>query len=105
MVDFYNYFSTIPSLRSTIKYIEEDSSVPGLDTFLGQVADAFKNNPKFSDSLIVALVKAAATNVLHGSNATTEEKVLDFHRYLQTYNPAAAQILSADLSVPSTRWL
>ena len=105
MVDFCNYVSTLPSLRSTIKYVEEDSSVPGLDTFLGQVADAFKKNPKFSDSLIVALMKAAATKVLHGSNAATEEKVLNFHRYLQTYNPAAARVLSANLSGPSARWL
>mmetsp|Transcript_16974 Transcript_16974/g.27420 ORF Transcript_16974/g.27420 Transcript_16974/m.27420 type:complete len:102 (-) Transcript_16974:238-543(-) len=100
MVGYCNYVSTLPACQTTFNYVVEDS-VPGLDSFLRNVADAFKKEPMFQDSLLVSLMKAAVTTLLHGSNAATEEKVINFYRFLQTYSPNTARIVSRNTFIPS----
>ena len=104
LVEYFNYISTIPTCRTKFNYAG-DSSVPGLDSFLDNVAEAYKKDPKFSDSVIVALMKAAVAKTLHGSNTKAEEKVINFYRFLQTYNPKTFEVVSANLNGPSARWL
>ena len=64
-----------------------------------------KDNPKFKDSLIVSLLHAAVAKHMYGSNAVSEEKVINFYRYIHTYNPKVAQVISANLHGPSDRWI
>ena len=52
-----------------------------------------------------ALFKAAIAKEQYGSNAATEEKVINFFRFIQTFDPKAAEVLSANLRGPSKRYM
>ena len=82
-----------------------NNSVPGIRTMFNEAADLCEKNPKFQSSLTVALFKAAMAKEKFGSNARTEEKVVNFYRFIQTYDPKAAAALSANLGGPSMRWM
>ena len=40
-----------------------------------------------------------------GKNARTKEIVTNFYRYVNTYNPKAAEVVSANLGGPDRRWM
>ena len=82
-----------------------NDSVPGPKTLFNEAADLCEKNPKFQSSLIVALLKAAMAKEKTGSNAKTDEKVVNFYRFIKTYDPKAAAVLSANLGGPSMRWM
>ena len=77
-----------------------DNSVPGMKVLFEQAADLCERNPKFEGSLIVALFKAAVAKEKFGKNARTKEMVTNFYRYVNTYNPKAAEVVSANLGGP-----
>eukprot|EP00957_Ditylum_brightwellii_P021557 1625337-Ditylum_brightwellii.AAC.1 len=81
------------------------NSVPGIWTMLNKAADLCKKNPKLQCSLIVALLKATMAKEKYGSNAKSEEMVVNFYRCVHTYDPNAAAVLSANLCGPSEHWL
>jgi len=105
-VDYCSYMAKLAKRMpdKTFKAIGEDAA-PGMVTLFENLAEACKKNPNFQSSLVVAMLKAAAAKELHGNNAATEEKVVNFFRFIQTYDAKAAQVLSANLSGPSARWM
>ena len=38
-------------------------------------------------------------------NAATEEKVVNFYRFMHTYNPKLYQVVSGNLNGPSDQWI
>ena len=42
---------------------------------------------------------------LHIRDAATEEKVVNFYKYINSYNPKATQIVVANLHGPGDRWI
>ena len=96
IVDYAKYMSSIPLPRGTFKLADENSA-PGLDKFLTDIAKVVKKEPKFMDSLIVGLMKAATAKMLHGPNAETCDQVRSFFRLMGTYNKSATQLACANL--------
>ena len=82
-----------------------DDSVPGMQILFEQAGDLCKANPKFQSSLIVALFKAAVAKEKWGKNDKTEERVTNFFRFINTYDPKAAEVVSANLGGPGKRWM
>jgi hypothetical protein len=105
-VDYGRYMASICNQLppQSFKTIGENSA-PGLDKFLGDVADCWKANPDFRSGLQVALVKAAIAKSKSGNKSKMGEKVLNFYRFLNTYDKKATQVLSANLGGPSDRYL
>lgn len=85
--------------------IAGEGSAPGMKSLFGNAEELCKKNPSFRSSIIVALFKAACAKEQHGSNAATDEKVVNFFRYISTYDKKAAQVMSANLGGPSQRWM
>ena len=81
-----------------------DDSVPGMQILFEQAGDLCKANTKFQSSLIVALFKAAVAKENWGKNAKTEERVTNLFRFINTYDPKAAEVISANLGGPGKRW-
>jgi hypothetical protein len=82
-----------------------ENSTPGLNKFLGDVAECWKYNPDFRSGLQVALVKTVIAKSKSGNKSKIEEKVLNFYRFMNTYDKKAAEVLSANLGGPSERYL
>ena len=53
----------------------------------------------------VALVKAAIAKSKSGNKAKSDEKVINFYRFLNTHNKKATEVLSANLGGPSESYL
>ena len=82
-----------------------ENSAPGLNKFLGDVAECWKSNPDFRSGLQVALVKTAIAKSKSGNKSKIEEKVLNFYRFMNTYNKKATEVLLANVGGPSERYL
>ena len=82
-----------------------ENSAPGLDKFLGDVADCWKSNPNFRSGLQVALVKAAIAKSKSGNKSKMGEKALNFYQFLNMYDEKATEVLLANLGGPSDRYL
>ena len=76
-----------------------------MDILFKNAKQLCKDNPKFKDSLIVALFRAAIAKNINGNNAATEEKVVNFYRFINTYNPKLSQVVEGNLHNPSDRWI
>ena len=74
-----------------------------MDILFKNAKQLCKDNPKFKDSLIVALFRAAIAKNKNGHNAATEEKVVNFYRFINTYNPKLSQVVAGNLHGPSDR--
>lgn len=85
--------------------VKTPGAVPGTSEFLKKVTDLYTENPKFCDSLVIGLLKAAVARTTGQRNAVMDEKVINFYRYVSTYSPRAAQVVWANLEGPSHRWL
>eukprot|EP00957_Ditylum_brightwellii_P163459 12444997-Ditylum_brightwellii.AAC.1 len=59
-------------------------------------------NQNFQSSIIVALLNVVCTKEQHGSNIETDEKVVNFFRFISTYDKKAAEVMSANLGGTST---
>ena len=66
-----------------------------------EVAVLCEKNPEFQSSLIVALFKAAVCKEKFGTNAKTEESVVNFYHFIATFNAKAVLVVSANLCGPS----
>ena len=82
-----------------------EKSVPGIRTLFNEAAVLCEKNPEFQSSLIVALFKAAVCKEKFGTNAKTEESVVNFYRFIATFDAKAASVVSANLRGPSMRWM
>ena len=80
-------------------------SVPSIKFLFNKAGDLCKKNPHLWDSLIVALLRGAVAKANFGSNAKTEERVVNFFWYVQNYDHKAAEVMSANLGGPGKRWL
>lgn len=107
LVGYTQYLRSFHSKLDTDKMkVKDPNAVPGTDSFLGDVAEVYETNPKFRDSLEVALIKTLLAKLKTGrSNVKKEEKVVNFIRLLATHSPAAAEVASANLGGPSKRWM
>eukprot|EP00957_Ditylum_brightwellii_P152853 11634313-Ditylum_brightwellii.AAC.1 len=74
--------------------------ISGIQDLFNTAADLCEKNPQFQSSLIVVLFKAAVTKEKIGANAKTEERVVNFFPFIQTYDPNAASVLSANIGGP-----
>ena len=103
-IDYANHMKKLSRqlTKSTSKLSSEDST-PSMERLFVNANQICKDNPKFKDSLIVSLLHAAVAKHMYGSNAASEEKVVNFYRYIHTYNPKVAQVVSANLHGPSER--
>ena len=63
------------------------------------------DNLPFKDSLIVSLLYAAATKYKYGNSTASEEKVVNFYVFINTYNPTFTQAVLANLQGPSDFWI
>ena len=82
-----------------------DDSVPGMSSLFEEAGELYKKNPDLQDSLVVALLKGAVAKAKYGTNAKTEQKVVNFFRYIRTIDSKAAEVMSANLMGPSKRWM
>eukprot|EP00957_Ditylum_brightwellii_P105917 8078250-Ditylum_brightwellii.AAC.1 len=82
-----------------------ESSASGLPVLFKEAATLYEKNPTFWDSLIVALLKGAVAREKYGVNTRLGEKVTNFYCFVTTYSKTAANIVSANLLGPSSRWL
>ena len=90
-VEYGNYMASFckelpPKIFKTIG----ENSAPGLNKFLGDVAECWKSNPDFRSGLQVALVKTAIAKSKSGNKSKIEEKVLNFYRFMNTYDKKPA---------------
>ena len=76
-----------------------------MNVLFKQAANIYENNKDFQSGLVVALPKAAVAKEIYGSNAKTDLQVLNFVRLMTTYDPRAAQLVSANLGGPGERWV
>ena len=76
-----------------------------MDILFKNAKQLCNDNPKFKDSLIVALFRAAITKNKHGYNVVTEVKVANFYRFINTYNPKLSQAVSGNLHGSSDQWI
>ena len=51
------------------------------------------------------MVKGDVAKQIHGKNAVMDKKVLNFFRFVRTYDKKAADVLSANIGGPCDRWL
>ena len=89
-VEYGKYMASIckrlpPQLFKTIG----ENSAPGLDKFLGDVANCWKSNPDFRSGLQVALVKASIVKSKSGNKSKIREKVLNFYRFFNRHDKKA----------------
>eukprot|EP00957_Ditylum_brightwellii_P013505 1018907-Ditylum_brightwellii.AAC.1 len=75
-----------------------------MQALFNNTADLCEKNPTFQSSFIVALFKATVVKEKSGANAKTEERVVDFFQFIQTYNHNADLVLSANIGGPSKCW-
>ena len=61
----------------------------------------------FQSSLVVSLLKAAVAKATSkdGNNKRTDVQVLKFIRLIGTYDKKAAEVVSANLGGPGSRWV
>ena len=52
------------------------------------------DNPSFKDSLIAALFNTAVAKYKYGNNATSEEKVANFCKIINTYKLKLTQVVT-----------
>ena len=64
-----------------------------------------RDNPDMQSSIVIMLLKATVAKGLHGKNAKTNEEVVNFIRYLHTFDPKAAEVFSANVGGIGNRWL
>eukprot|EP00957_Ditylum_brightwellii_P040705 3081193-Ditylum_brightwellii.AAC.1 len=74
-----------------------------MSSLFDKAGDLCEKNP--GNSLIVDLLRGAVAKAKFGSNAKTEERVVNFYWYMQTYDLKTAKVMSANLGCPSKRWL
>ena len=89
-------------LKKIFSLASEDSCL-GMDILSKNSKQLCDDNPKFIDSLIIVLFRAAIANNKHDHNAATEDKVVNFYRFVNTYNPKLYQVVSGNLRGPSER--
>lgn len=105
-LEYTKYMAKLdPRLEGTKYQRIGDNSVPGMSSLFQEAGELCKKNSGLRDSLVVALLKGAVAKAKFGKNAKTEEKVVNFFRYIKTYDPKAAEVMSANLGGPSNRWL
>ena len=92
-------------LKIKIFRLASEDSCPGMDILFKNTKQLCNDNPKFKDSLIVALFRAAIAKNKYDHNAATEGKVMNFYRFINTYNPKLSQVVSGNLHGPSDRWI
>ena len=103
-VDYCDYVSELPSALK--KKLLDRSDAPSSSTsFLEKISDLYENNPSFRESLVVGMLKASVDRMLGNGNDQMSEKVVNFYRFVATYSPRAAQVVSANLNGPSKRWM
>ena len=78
-------------------YVEAPCSVPSNILFLKDAANMYDTNPKFRDSLVVVLLKAAVNRADGTRNAEIDEKVINFYQFVDTYSPKASMIVLENL--------
>ena len=83
----------------------DDESVPGMRVLFDKAAELCEKNPKMANSLVITLLKAAVAKEQFGRSAKYEEKAINFFRFLRTFDPKAAEVVSANLGGPSVRWM
>ena len=100
-IEYFKYMSKLHKRlpNKTYKCVGEDA-VPGFDTIFAEAVELCKRNPTFRSGLSVALFKAAVVKAKYGKNASLEEKVTNFYRFVCTYDRRAAVALSASLGGP-----
>jgi len=79
--------------------------VPSDKLFITKVAKLYEDNKNFRESLVVGLLRAAVNRTQGSKCAAMEEKVINFYRFVSTWSPMAAQVMSANLQGPGKRWL
>lgn len=103
------YFNTMKGLdknlaKKTYKLAAADSS-PGLSSLFGSAEQLCRDNPKFRNSVVIAMLQGAVAKSLHGKRAKVNEKLTDFVRFMYTVNPNAAMVMSANIGGCSKRHL
>lgn len=105
-LDYAKHMAELDRKLTGTKYQKiGDDSVPGMSSLFEEAGELYKKNPDLQDSLVVALLKGAVAKAKYGTNAKTEQKVVNFFRYIRTIDPKAAEVMSANLMGPSKRWL
>jgi hypothetical protein len=106
-VEYYKHIANLPEgIKSKLHYeVEAPGGVPCDSSFLKDAADLYESNPVFRDSLVIGLLKAAVNRTKGMGNAEMDEKVINFYRFVATYSPKAATIVSANLQGPGKRWM
>ena len=69
----------------------------GVNTVFGEAAELSMTNPGFRSSLSIALLKANVAKHKHGRSAVQEDRIVNFYRFLMTFDNRAADVLSANL--------
>ena len=103
-VEFYRYMSSTNLPRATITSISH-GEVPGVNTVFKEAAKLYKDNPKFRQSVIVSLLQGAVAKAKFGSNAATEERCVNFFRYIRSISKVAYSALRINLNGPTSRWM
>ena len=105
-VEYANHMSQLSeNLPKKTYTLAAQDSCPGIDVLFKNAKQLCKDNPEFQHSLIVGLFRAAVVKQMNGMNAATEEKVVNFYRFMHTYNPKLSQVVSGNLNGPSDRWI
>ena len=74
-------------------------------SFLQDAASLYDFCPEFRDSLIVALLKASINRTMGNGKKVFNEKVINFYRFVKTFSPQAAEVVSAKIRGPGQRWV
>jgi len=104
LVDYYSYMSRTRLPAATVRSIS-GGEVPAVKTVFDKAADLYEKNPEFRSSVIVALLKGAVAKATFGKNTATEERCVNFFRYMRSISKTAFSALRETLGGPSSRWM
>jgi len=90
--------------HKTYRSIVEEFA-PGVDILFRDAWELYNKNPEFRSSLSIAILKGTVAKTMHGDNVAVVEKLVNFYRFLRTYDKQASQVVSVNLNSPSDRWL
>ena len=105
-VEYDRHMSQLSAKLKTKTFrLASKDSCSGMDILFKNAKQLCNNNPKFNDSVIVALFRAVIAKNKHRHNVAIEEKVVNFYRFINTHNPKLSQVVSGNLHGPSDRWI
>ena len=105
-IEYHEYAVKVENNLKKKRYrLTMDKSAQGMRKLFDNAEQLCRDNPDMQSSIVIMMLKGVVAKGLHGKNAKTEEAVVNFVRYIHTFDPKAAEVLSANVCGIGKRWL